>query len=296
MLKEITSPIVGHRIKAPQSDLINTADAGIIGIKGVVADEADIDRAGLQDGDVYLIGLEMKYWSAAEERFITPEPVSDIDPLTLRIERRPEGALEAVSEKITYNDMEGRQRVYVLVSFIPVDGVVDGKPVTIERPIEFFVPSGQLSSEHQWITATMRSLSLAARGGYITQALQDLRKVAWDKGPVRCGLNQYGKPLFHDSVVAAIAWSIQQILYRRGFVTEDGQQVPLEQLMTRREPSVVTTPQLETIKDRPTPSLPPYAVVGAATPSAGECSECGSDMQMMDGCPTCLTCGNSRCG
>ncbi|BBI58926.1 hypothetical protein HSBAA_02320 [Vreelandella sulfidaeris] len=49
------------------------------------------------------------------------------------------------------------------------------------------------------------------------QAVADLRKVAWDKGLVRCGMNRWNKPMFHDSEVAAIAWSIQQILYRRGF-------------------------------------------------------------------------------
>lgn len=118
-------------------------------------------------------------------------PLADENPLTVRIPSRPEGTLEAVSEKISYVGAEGRKKVYLLVSFMPVEGVLDGKRVVIERPVEFFFPSGQLSSEHQWITATMRSLSLAARGGYVTQAVADLRKVAWDKGLVRCGMNRW---------------------------------------------------------------------------------------------------------
>src|SRR5690625_5876809 len=122
---------------------------------------------------------------------------------------------------------------------MPVQGVLNGKRVIIERPVEFFFPSGQLSSEHQWITATMRSLSLAARGGYVTQAVADLRKVAWDKGLVRCGMNRWEKPMFHDSEVAAIAWSIQQILYRRVFLDQDGNEVPVAELMRRYDHHII---------------------------------------------------------
>lgn len=218
----------------------------------------------------------------------------DIDPLLVRIEERPDGALEAVSEKITYNTMDGRKKVYMIVSFLPVEGIIDGQPVIVERPIEFFFPAGQLSSEHQWITATMRNLSLAARGGYVTQALTDLRKVAWDKGPVRCGENSWGKPLYHDSEVAAIAWSIQQILHRRGFVDVDGNQVPakvLSRVYARRTScNHAEHDQVDAAGARP-----------AAVPShiggipAGECPSCGNELILLDGCPTCTTCGFSKC-
>jgi ribonucleoside-diphosphate reductase alpha chain len=225
-----------------------------------------------------------------------PEPIlPDVDPLTARIERRPDGSLEAVSEKVTYIDADGRHRLYVLVSFIPVHGHIDGKAVSIERPIEFFIPSGQLSSEHQWITATMRNLSLAARGGYITQALQDLRKVAWDKGPVRCGKNEWGKPVFHDSVVAAVAWSIQQILFRRGFLNEHGGQISLEKLIEAQTAPAVNETQLATPAEAEPDSLDkPKAADGA--PVVGSCGTCGGDLHLMDGCPTCLQCGWSKCG
>jgi len=206
---------------------------------------------------------------------------ADLDPLTLRIERRPEGSLAAVSEKITYSDSEGRKRIYVLVSFLTVDGVVNGADVSAERPIEFFIPSGQLSSEHQWITATMRNLSLVARGGYITQALQDLRKVAWDKGPVRCGKNRHNKPMYHDSVVAAVAWSIQQILYQRGFLDIDGQQVPLKELTH----PTITNPT----------AAPKQPAQESTLGSIGTCGTCEGTLKLLDGCPTCVDCGWSKC-
>ena len=224
-----------------------------------------------------IIGYRM---SEAGGQVVTP----DLDPLTLRIQSRPAGALEAISEKIQYSGTEGKKKVYVLVSFMPVSGILEGNPITIERPVEFFIPSGQLSSEYQWITATMRSLSLAARGGYVTQALRDLRKVVWDKGVIRCGENAYGKPIYHDSEVAVIAWSIQQILYRRGFLTEDGQQIPLTDLIQKSVKSVVvavSTPVPET---------------GWTRKPVGACPECGNELHLLDGCPTCINgCGWSKC-
>ncbi|MBY5967808.1 MULTISPECIES: ribonucleoside-diphosphate reductase [Halomonas] len=237
-----------------------------------------------------------------------PPPLPEENPLTMRIPSRPEGTLEAVSEKISYVGAEGRKKVYLLVSFMPVEGVLNGQRVIIERPVEFFFPSGQLSSEHQWITATMRSLSLAARGGYVTQAVADLRKVAWDKGLVRCGMNRWNKPMFHDSEVAAIAWSIQQILYRRGFLDIDGNQIPVEELVSRyarRQASGHGWFPAEVEDETPSGAVEPLdgkpvvdgAGEGAGPAVVGHCPECRGELIMMDGCPTCYAgCGWSKCG
>ncbi|MGO2132884.1 MAG: ribonucleoside-diphosphate reductase [Halomonas sp.] len=228
----------------------------------------------------------------------TPAPLADDNPLTVRIPSRPEGTLEAVSEKISYVGAEGRKKVYLLVSFMPVEGVINGQRVVIERPVEFFFPSGQLSSEHQWITATMRSLSLAARGGYVTQAVADLRKVAWDKGLVRCGWNRHGKPVFHDSEVSAIAWSIQQILYRRGFLDEDGLQVPVEDLVGRYSQRLASGNAWQPPSDEEIQRVEQEAQASSGGPAVvGHCPECNGELIMMDGCPTCYSgCGWSKCG
>ncbi|MGP9764764.1 ribonucleoside-diphosphate reductase [Halomonas sp. AOP13-D3-9] len=253
-----------------------------------------------------IVGYRIKQ---QEQAAPAPE-LLDEDPLTVRIPSRPEGTLEAVSEKISYVGAEGRKKVYLLVSFMPVEGVIGGKRVVIERPVEFFFPSGQLSSEHQWITATMRSLSLAARGGYVTQAVADLRKVAWDKGLVRCGMNRWNKPMFHDSEVAAIAWSIQQILYRRGFLDRDGNQVPVEQLVERYAHRMQhghawqpeESAEVDSVEQG---AIEPIGGAGAAGKKpegsgpaiVGNCPECRGELIMMDGCPTCYAgCGWSKCG
>ncbi|CAM3985172.1 ribonucleoside-diphosphate reductase [Vreelandella rituensis] len=248
-----------------------------------------------------IVGYRIKQ---KEQPAAVPE-LQEENPLTVRIPSRPEGTLEAVSEKISYVGAEGRKKVYLLVSFMPVEGVLGGKRVVIERPVEFFFPSGQLSSEHQWITATMRSLSLAARGGYVTQAVADLRKVAWDKGLVRCGMNQWNKPMFHDSEVAAIAWSIQQILYRRGFLDADGNQVAVETLVERYAHRMThgyawhpPEEASETAQAEPTVTVTSAKKPKGEGPAVvGHCPECRGELIMMDGCPTCYAgCGWSKCG
>ncbi|MNP89195.1 ribonucleotide-diphosphate reductase subunit alpha [compost metagenome] len=241
-----------------------------------------------------IVGVRIKK-EQANDAVIPAAVAVDENPLTLRIESRPQGALQAISEKIIYVGTEGKKKVYVLVSFMPVTGMVNGKEITIERPVEFFIPSGQLSSEHQWITASMRSLSLAARGGYVTQALQDLRKVTWDRGVVRCGINKWGKPQFHDSEVAAIAWSIQQILMHRGFLDDEGNQVPVERLADQKNTrqSVVSVSVDEKV------AVEEVAVTdtGHKVNSVGECPTCSGSLVLMDGCPTCVEgCGYSKCG
>ena len=180
--------------------------------------------------------------------------------LTVVIERRPEGPLNAVVDKIEYFTHDGIRRLYLVVSFMVVDGV--------ERPIEFFMPVGQTGESQQWITATMRSLSLAARGGFLDKALADLRKVAWDRGPVRYGSRTRDDgsriPLWHDSEVALLAYAIQSIIANRG--------------LPQPAPSTAATP-----------TSPPES---SASVSGQKCPDCGAHaMIRKDGCQFCTACG-----
>jgi len=189
-----------------------------------------------------------------------------VDPMRAVIESRPQGNLPAVVEKIEYWTQQGRQRLYLVVSFLPL---VDGR----ERAIEFFMPVGQSGESQQWITSSMRLLSLAARGGFLERALADMRKVAWDRGPVRLGT--YAKadgtqvPLWHDSEVAAIAYAIQNIISRR-------RGEPVAALESGESPSGAMT---QTIAGR-------------------KCPECGAHALIRkDGCDWCSSCGHiGACG
>ena len=200
-----------------------------------------------------------------------PEPV--IDPMRTVIESRPKGALPAVAEKVDYWTYEGQKTLYLLVSFLQIPSA-DGQ-TTLERAIEFFMPVGQSGESQQWVTSSMRLLSLAARGGFLERALSDMRKVAWDRGPVRLGTYEKSDgtqvPLWHDSEVAAVAYAVQNIIESRGKSVSHNASL--------RTPAHVDTPN-------------PLAMAGK------KCTECGAHAVIRkDGCEFCTQCGHvGACG
>ncbi|CAD6561478.1 adenosylcobalamin-dependent ribonucleoside-diphosphate reductase [Paraburkholderia sabiae] len=244
---------------------------------------------------------------------VTPEPAptaddalaeADLDPLRIAIDHRPKGELPAIIEKVEYLTAAGKKSLYLAVSFIEVTGRVGGEEVTIERPIEFFIPAGQRDESQQWITATMRSLSLAARGGFVARNLQDLRKVSWDRGQVRLGdvqrLDGHRSPRWHDSEVAALAYAIQQILHRRGFLDAEGNQVP-SRLLSRlpgddanrhvsAADNVLSIAEGSADEARSAQEL--------RTMHGRKCGNCGANAVIRkDGCDFCTACGEiGACG
>ena len=232
-----------------------------------------------------------------------PAPVgvpADEDPLLKPFGSRPVGDLEGVTSKVQYLTYEGHKTVYLTVNFMQIPGRMDGKPVVIERPVEFFMPAGQRSDGQQWITSTMRLLSMVARsGGSIAKALADMRNVVWDKGTVRYGTltRQDGTevPRFHDSEVAAIAYALQRILIKRGFLDAEGAQVPVPALSARLAQRLSA--------DGGAVGATPEAAVAAAVPRPGvgtgkPCPECGAHaLHKVDGCAKCANCGYvGECG
>ncbi|MFC5549194.1 adenosylcobalamin-dependent ribonucleoside-diphosphate reductase [Massilia aerilata] len=227
--------------------------------------------------------------SVAPEQAPAAPPIraTDVDPLRKRFDSRPLGELESVTSKVEYSTQDGKKALYLTVSFIRAQGVLDGCPVEIERPFEFFMPANQRNEGHQWITSTMRLLSLAARAGSsIAKALADMREVVWEKGPVRCGHLTRGDgvqvPVYHDSEVAAIAFMLQRMLIGRGFLDAHGNQVPPEQL--DRELAARAGGQAR----RPPPAA---ATALAQRPFERQCPECGARaLTRVDGCTRCTEC------
>jgi ribonucleoside-diphosphate reductase alpha chain len=105
-----------------------------------------------------------------------------------------------------------------------------------------------------------------------------MRKVAWDRGPVRLGTYQKADgslvPLWHDSEVAAIAYAIQQIIAHRN-----------------ETPVLHAQAAAPAGKAVSAPASPP-AMVGK------KCGECGAYAVIRkDGCDYCTQCGHvGTCG
>jgi ribonucleoside-diphosphate reductase alpha chain len=175
----------------------------------------------------------------------------------------------------------------LLVSFLPVPAA--NGVGTVDRAIEFFMPVGQSGESQQWITSSMRLLSLAARGGFLERALSDMRKVAWDRGPVRLGTHQKEDgthvPMWHDSEVAAVAFAIQNIqAQRNSALTSDYNRrstdspAESEGLLPQQESALAMAPQ---------PVM-----------AGKKCGECGAHAVIRkDGCDYCTQCGHvGSCG
>ncbi len=238
-------------------------------------------RAGLKGLATYrpnnILGSVLDTGTPAPEVKPVAPLVAPVDPMRTVIESRPKGALSAVADKIEYWTQEGHKTLYIVVSFLPVTAA-DGVG-TVERAIEFFMPVGQNGESQQWITSTMRLLSLAARGGFLERSLSDMRKVAWDRGPVRLGTYQKADgthvPMWHDSEVAAIAFALQNIIARRN---------------QQSDIAAVATPH--------TPAAPELVGLSSGVMAGKKCPECGAHaMIRKDGCDYCTSCGHlGSCG
>ena len=228
-----------------------------------------------------ILGSVLEVHAAPTASAVAPQEAAPlpIDPMRTVIESRPKGSLSAVAEKVEYWTQEGKKRLYLIVSFLPVPNA-EGTGM-VDRAIEFFMPVGQSGESQQWITSSMRLLSLAARGGFLARALSDMRKVAWDRGPVRLGTHLKADgtqvPLWHDSEVAAVAYAIQHILERRTRLQQQGPS-PSEALAVASPPGVA-------------PTAPPVM-------AGKKCSECGAHAVIRkDGCDYCTQCGHlGTCG
>ena len=219
----------------------------------------------------------------------------DDDPLSKRIEGRMFGDLKAVTSKERYLTPEGWKTVYLSISMEEVTGCLEGQSLTILRPVEFFMPAGQMDEGQQWISANMRLLSMVARSGEsIPKALQNMREVVWDKGPVRCGeivkADGTKVPRFHRSEVAAIGYILQEILQRQGFLDAGGNQVPAKVLARKLQASLAgqAAAQSEPVLE----DAPPDVKAQELSPTGKTCPECqGPYLRKVDGCDKCDNCG-----
>ena len=250
-----------------------------------------------------VLGSVLSVIEKPKEEEIPPtvdDPMREIDPYKVRIENRPMEDLKSTTTKICYYTSEGKKSTYIVVGYLGVQGNLEGIIFQAERPIEFFIPIGQINDGQQWITSNMRLLSMVARyGGDIAKALHNMREVVWDKGPVRCGTRTKEDgtiiPMFHDSEVAAFGYSIQQILIRSGFLDENGNMKNYRKEL--REQNKVLEPIIRELqRGLPTPLLDELEkmthIVGK------KCTYCGAHAVVKrDGCDHCTACGEKgACG
>jgi ribonucleoside-diphosphate reductase alpha chain len=227
------------------------------------------------------------------------------DPLRKQLVQRREGRLQAYNDKIYLRGARGKYSFYVSVSFDNVQGVLDGKAVTIRRPIEVFFPANQVSEGQQWISSLVIAISMLMRsGGDLAGLLQNLRAVKWEDGVVKAGFFQKDDgtqiPLSHSSESAVFAYQVQCILRDEGFLDADFNQVPSRVLARRFDERMQGI--TEGFMKEPTADLEvqpvPAATSSGSVRSGRKCPECGTVLSRVDGCERCVEgCGYvGNCG
>ncbi|WP_417249542.1 adenosylcobalamin-dependent ribonucleoside-diphosphate reductase [Celeribacter sp.] len=133
------------------------------------------------------------------------------------------------------------------------------------RPFEIFINSKNM--EHfAWTVALTRMISAVfRRGGDVSFVVEELKAVFDPRGGAWMG----GK--YVPSILAAIGGVIERHLIETGFIEGEG-------MGLKSDPSA----EVMAVGEKPR---------GKACPSCGQ-----YDLQMVEGCMTCMSCGHSKCG
>ncbi|MEX0900693.1 MAG: NrdJb [Gammaproteobacteria bacterium] len=149
------------------------------------------------------------------------------------------------------------------------------------RPFEIFINSKNLD-HFQWIVALTRIISAVFRkGGDVTFLVEELKAVFDPRGG-------YFKPggRFMPSIIAEIGHVIEQHLIAIGLLKVDTLDEHQKKLIAAKRAEFEAS-QKQT-----------DAFVQSDFPAGAQlCNKCSTTaVVMMDGCMTCLNCGDSKCG
>jgi hypothetical protein len=156
-----------------------------------------------------------------------------------------------------------------------------GTPHESQRPFEIFINTKNLD-HYQWIVALTRIMSAVFRkGGDITFLVEELKAVFDPRGGY---WKQGGK--FMPSLIAELGEVVEKHLIDIGMLKEPELDEHRKQLIAdKRAQFEAESRQQDAFSENPFPA------------GAQLCSKCNTAASvMMDGCMTCLNCGDSKCG
>ncbi len=147
------------------------------------------------------------------------------------------------------------------------------------RPYEVFINSKNM--EHfQWVLALTRVISAVFRkGGDVTFLVDEMKAVFDPKG----GYFKKGG-VFMPSLVAEIGYAIESHMKYIGLIKDEEMSDHQKKYLDEKRKEFDALHQSDSSAD----SFPEKAVL------CGKCST--KAMVLMDGCMTCLNCGDSKCG
>jgi len=167
--------------------------------------------------------------------------------------------------------------------YVTINDVIlnPGTEHELRRPFEIFINSKNMD-HFQWIVALTRIISAVFRkGGDVTFLVDELRSVFDPRGGY---FKKGGK--YMPSLVAEIGDAIECHLRMIGLLKDDGLDEHQKKLVEEKRAQFE-----KTVKDA-------EANVPSEFPDGAQlCMKCNTKaMIKMDGCMTCLNCGDSKCG
>lgn len=168
--------------------------------------------------------------------------------------------------------------------YITINDIIlnQGTEHEMRRPYEIFINSKNMD-HFQWIVALTRIISAVFRkGGDVTFLVDELRSVFDPRGGY---FKKGGK--YKPSLVAEIGDAIECHMKMIGMIEDNTMDECMREMLDakRKEYEAIHTNDSEY---NSTPDFPPNALL---------CNKCSTKAVIsMDGCMTCLNCGDSKCG
>ncbi len=203
------------------------------------------------------------------------EPTSNVIHMHEKLER-PEmllGSTYKVKTPLT------EHALYVTVNDVVLN---QGTEHELRRPFEVFINSKNMD-HFQWIVALTRIISAVFRkGGDVTFLVEELRSVFDPRGGY---FKRGGK--FMPSLVAEIGEVIDQHLRFIGMIKDDGLDDHQKRFLEEKREQFDAAGQSKVAE-----------IAESSFPAGAQlCNKCNTKaMIKMDGCMTCLNCGDSKCG
>ncbi|HED34601.1 MAG TPA: NrdJb [Gammaproteobacteria bacterium] len=157
------------------------------------------------------------------------------------------------------------------------------------QPYEIFINSKSMD-QFQWVVALTRVISAVFRkGGDVCFLVEELKAVFDPQGGY---FKKGGK--FMPSLVAEIGESIESHMKMIGLIKNDGPDEHQKKLMLQKREEYESRQQLSSTENSDVASNRTDSDFPAG---AQLCKKCNTKASiLMDGCMTCLNCGESKCG
>ena len=168
--------------------------------------------------------------------------------------------------------------------YITINDIIlnEGSEHEKRRPFEVFINSKNMDN-FQWVVALTRLISAVFRkGGDTTFMVEELKAVFDPKGG-------YFKPggVFMPSIVAEIGHCIEKHMQVIGMIKPDALDEHQKEFIAKKKAEL----------DAAQGSLQSESQAGDFPENASLCGKCSTKaVVLMDGCMTCLSCGDSKCG